>query len=452
MLHTARERGRAHPRRGGPLGAATVAAVALLATVGTATTALASTRAGVASSLPARQGAASTRTTLPAPKPGVITLQDYYTTGDGSEMQAFIKEFESQNPGYTVKRDVMPPGNAESQVLTEASAHQLPDLLMMDNPWVPELAGAGDLVPLESVGISPSGLTEGAVAAGSYKNVLYGVGFGNNTIGLFYNKKLLAASHVAVPHTWAQLVTAAKALTKNGVAGFEVAADNVPGSAVWQFLPFFWTAGGDLEHVNDAGGVAALTLYQQLAKEGALPTSVVDEQQNDIAVDFMGGKAAMIVMGPWEFGPFNSTKGLDYGIAPIPTPRAGMSAVTPLGGEVWVIPKSTPANEALGLKLLKFLVSPAVTYSWAAANGEIASEKSVSSKLLAKVPDDRVFASEIEHARSRTGEVGLAYPAIETALGTAVQAVILGKATPKQALDTAQVAVVAALKQYHITS
>jgi multiple sugar transport system substrate-binding protein len=387
---------------------------------------------------------------LPTAKPGNITEQDYYTAGDNTEMVAFIKQFQKQDPGYTVTRDVFPSGSAASQTLTEASAHQLPDLLMMDNPVMPELAASGDLVPLKSLGVNTSGLTEGAIAAGSYKGVQYGIGFGNNTIGLFYNKKLLSAAHVTPPATWAQLVTDAKILTKNGVAGFEVAADNVPGSAVWQFLPFFWTAGGDLEHVNNAGGVKALTLYAELAKEGALPTSVVDEQQNNTAVDFMAGKAAMIIMGPWEFEPFNATKGLSYGIAPVPVPSPGESAAAPLGGEVWVVPKSSPANEALGVKLLEFLTSPQSTYSWASQNGEIASQKSVSAALLAKVPQDKIFAEEIEHARSRTGEVGLAYSAIETALGTAVQAVILGRQTPTQALDTAEVAVKAALAQYHV--
>ena len=375
----------------------------------------------------------------------MISLQDYYTSGDNTEMVAFVNQFDKANPGFTVKRDVFPSANAASQTLTEAASHQLPDLLMMDNPVVPELAAAGDLVPLASLGVNTSSLTEGAIAAGSYKGVQYGLGFGNNTIGLFYNKKLLSAAHVTPPATWAQLVTDAKALTGNGVA------DNVPGSAVWQFLPFFWTAGGDLEHVNNAGGIKALTLYQALAKEGALPTSTVNEEQNNTAVDFIGGKAAMIVMGPWELGPFNSTKGLSFGIVPIPVPSMGMSAAAPLGGEVWVIPKSSPANEALGLKLLEFLTSPASTYSWAAQNGEIASQKSVSAELLAKVPQDKIFAQEIEHARSRTGEVGLAYSAIETALGTAVQAVILGKQTPTQALNTAEGGVKAALAQYHVS-
>jgi ABC-type glycerol-3-phosphate transport system substrate-binding protein len=97
---------------------------------------------------------------------------------------------------------------------------------------------------------------------------------------------------------------------------------------------------------------------------------------------------------------------------------------------------------------LRFLTSPTSTYSWASQNGEIASQKSVSAKLIANDPSDRIFAYEIEHAQSRTSEVGLAYPAIDTDLGTAIQAVILGKLSPKAAAQAAEVQVKYALEQY----
>ena len=84
---------------------------------------------------------------------------------------------------------------------------------MMDNPWVGGLAAAGDLVPLDQLGVKTSGLTEGAIAAGSFHGTQFGIGFGNNSLGLFYNKKLLKAAGVTPPTTWAQLVTASKTLT-----------------------------------------------------------------------------------------------------------------------------------------------------------------------------------------------------------------------------------------------
>lgn len=376
----------------------------------------------------------------------VITEQDYYTAADSTYMTQFFAGFEKANPGYTVSRDEVPNGSLLSKELTEASAGQMPDLMMMDNPWVPSLASAGELVPLSKFGFTSSGLTEGAVASGTYRGKLYGIGFGNNTIGLFYNKKLLSAAHVSPPRTWAQLAVDAKKLTKNGVYGYGFAA-GTNNNAAWQFEPYFWTAGGNLEQVNDAGGVKALSFVASLVKDGSAPSAVVNWGQNNVAQEFMDGKLAMIVMGPWEFPDFSATKGLSYGIVPIPTPTPTGHAVVPLGGEVFTIPKTTPAKEALAAKLLRYLISPQNTLLWAKNNGEVASQRSVANQLIAAVPLDRVFAEEIQHAESRVGVVGSAYPAISAALTTAIQEAVLGKATPAAALASAEGAVKAALAQ-----
>jgi len=64
------------------------------------------------------------------------------------------------------------------------------------------LAAAGDLVPLNQLGVSTKGLTEGAIEAGSFHGTQFGIGFGNNSLGLFYNKKLLKAAGVTPPTTW----------------------------------------------------------------------------------------------------------------------------------------------------------------------------------------------------------------------------------------------------------
>jgi len=94
----------------------------------------------VLNSLRSTRSVASVSSTPKAATGGVITEQDYYTAGDNSEMVAFIKQFQAQNPGFTVKRDVVADATMESQELVEAAAGQLPDLLMMDNPWVGGLA------------------------------------------------------------------------------------------------------------------------------------------------------------------------------------------------------------------------------------------------------------------------------------------------------------------------
>jgi len=80
---------------------------AMLMVAGLCSTAFASTRSSAVSSAPK------------ATSGGVITMQDYYTAGDNTEMVAFIKQFEAANPGFTVKRDVVADATMESQELVK---------------------------------------------------------------------------------------------------------------------------------------------------------------------------------------------------------------------------------------------------------------------------------------------------------------------------------------------
>src|ERR1039458_6190397 len=137
MMTIQRREGSASKRRRGSVTPVLGVLAAMLMVAGLCSTAFASTRS-----------VASVSSTPKAATGGVITEQDYYSAGDNSEMVAFIKQFQAQNPGFTVKRDVVASTSMESQELVEAAAGQLPDLLMMDNPWVGGLAAAGDLVPL----------------------------------------------------------------------------------------------------------------------------------------------------------------------------------------------------------------------------------------------------------------------------------------------------------------
>jgi len=138
---------------------------------------------------------------------------------------------------------------------------------------------------------------------------------------------------------------------------------------------------------------------------------------------FQDQKAAMIVIGPWEFADFNADKGLSWGVASIPV-RSGNVAVGPLVGEVWVIPEDDTPGRGTRTQALRFLTSPASTYSWASQNGEIASHEVCVGQLIAK----RSVGPDIRLTRSSTrSPVHLRWaclPGIDTGSGAAVQAVI----------------------------
>ena len=84
-----------------------------------------------------------------------------------------------------------------------------------------------------------------------------------NTIGLFYNKDLLAKAGVTPPTTWAELRTTAKKLTSGSTYGLAFSAPaNYEGT--WQFLPFMWSNGGDEKNIATPETAQALQLWVDL--------------------------------------------------------------------------------------------------------------------------------------------------------------------------------------------
>ena len=60
-------------------------------------------------------------------------------------------------------------------------------------------------------GFTTSGYVPGAISECTYQGKQYCYPIGTNTVGIFYNKKMLAAAGVQPPKSWADLQAAAKA-------------------------------------------------------------------------------------------------------------------------------------------------------------------------------------------------------------------------------------------------
>src|SRR5690242_17233347 len=130
-----------------------------------------------------------------------ITELDYFTSSGGNAaVNWYNKQFEKAHPNITVKRQVVPYANLITKVLQEASAGDLPNIVMLDNPNVPEVAATGQLKPLNGLpGFTTSGYVPGAISECTFQGKQYCYPIGTNTVGIFYNKAMLAAAHVAPP-------------------------------------------------------------------------------------------------------------------------------------------------------------------------------------------------------------------------------------------------------------
>lgn len=385
---------------------------------------------------------ATAKTTSKTAHAITLTEQDYYTTNPGLTVwKNMFAEYEKTHPGVTIKRTVIPGTSYMTKVLEEASSGSLPDVLMLDNPYVPEVAKTGVLMALPQTGdLSPSDYDPSVYKSALYKGKLYAVPFYTNTIALFYNKKMLKAAHVTPPKTWAQLLVDAKKLTTSSHHGitFQGRADH--DDILWEYEPFLWSNGGHIRDLDSKAAIQAITEMRDLVAEGAASKSVVTYNQEDEVEQFIAGKAAMMINGSWEIptlAPYAKT--LSYGVVPIPVRVPGQTVKVPLGAEFWAVPKTTPAKEKAALKLLEWMSAPKQVVKESVGMGYIAVVKAASAEALKEEgPLTKVFASEIASGgRTRTEYVGTKYRAISDAIDPLLQDAVLGTMSPAAAMKAA---------------
>ena len=130
-----------------------------------------------------------------------LTVLDYYNNEpDNTLVQEGLDKCAAEI-GVTLEREVVPGADLMTKVLQQASSKTLPDVLMLDNPELQQVAATGALADLGQYGLTTDGFADGIAAAGSYEGKLYGLAPVVNTLAIFYNTDILAAAGVQPPTT-----------------------------------------------------------------------------------------------------------------------------------------------------------------------------------------------------------------------------------------------------------
>jgi len=385
-----------------------------------------------------------------------LTEEDYFNTpGQISALAAYSKQFEAAHPGVTVKRQYVPFANLDTKLLTQAAGHDLPNLLAVDNPFVSTMISTGQVVPLDALsgfstkGYYPAVINEGLSGGKHYSLPVAGA----NSIALMYNIAMLKAANVSPPTTWDQLVADAKALTTPDHYGIALTCE-AGEDTTWQWEPFFWSNGGNATFANVAStpGVQALNLWKQLIDNGSASKDCLNWSQTPAAsTQFIDGKAAMMVNGPWNFPTMNQSKmfyGQQFGIVPVPVRVAGQHVVVPLGGEDWMISKSGgTAAQQMAFEYINGMQTPAKELQLAKLFGYLPGKIAVAKTYLKQAgPEWGVYINQTLFAHPRTLGLGVKYPKISQAVWTAIQSGLSGSQSVQDALNTAQGQITTILK------
>ncbi|MBT2514870.1 extracellular solute-binding protein [Arthrobacter sp. ISL-30] len=367
-----------------------------------------------------------------------ISVVDYYNNEPDKTIIGDTLAACGTKAGVTIKRETVPGKSLIAKVLQQASSKTLPDVLMLDNPDLQQIAGTGALAPLSDFKISTDNYPEGILSAGTYKDKVYGLAPTVNTIALFYNKDLLAKAGVTPPKTWDELKAAAAQLTSGGQYGLAFNA-NATYEGTWQFLPVMWSNGGDEKNIATPETTEALQLWTDLVKSRSVSSSALNWTQADVKDQFLARKAAMMVNGPWQIPSLGKDASLQYGVVNIPVKDADQTAVGPLGGEVWTVPQTgNKARQAKAAEIVSCMNSDENQLAMAKSRNTIPSKTSLADTFAAENPKLATFTELVKTARARTGQLGEEWPGQAQKIYTAIQTALTDKAAPADALKQAQ--------------
>ncbi|MFJ9115158.1 extracellular solute-binding protein [Streptomyces sp. NPDC102394] len=341
--------------------------------------------------------------------------------------------------GVKLKRTAYDTTDLGNKALLAAQQGNAPDVMLVDNPVVSTLVEAGILNKTSDLGLDTKSIQKNIIGAGTLDGASYGVPIGANTLALYYNKKVLSAAGVdpASVKDWNSLTAALKKVKGAGKKGITFSAINTEEGS-FQFLPWFWGAGGDLTKLDSAKGVAALSLWKQWVEAGYAPKDVLQNTQTTSWQEFATGEYAFGENGTWQLG--NAEKaGFDYGIINIPAQNGG-SAPVPTGGEFVTVPvQKDTGRYDVSKKIVTCLTSDANLLPTDTTLQYIAPTAAVQATQVKQNPKLKPWVDAVAAARGRTsGGLGTKYPTISQPMWTAVQAALSGGKSPQDALATAQ--------------
>jgi multiple sugar transport system substrate-binding protein len=389
---------------------------------------------GLAVSACSSQGAGNAGT-------GTYSVWDPYPQFDkGSDWVKVIEKCGGQ-AGVKVERQTYDTTDLTNKVLLAAQQGTAPNVLVVDNPVVSTLAEAGVLKSNQDSGLDATKAAPNLVAAAQTGGQTYGVPIGANTLALYYNKSVLQAAGVdpGSISDWAALDAALTKITAAGKKGITFSAIGTE-EGTFQFLPWFWGAGGQLTNLSSPEATAALELWKSWLDKKYAPNSVINNTQTTSWQEFATGEYAFAENGTWQLQ--NAKKaGFAYGVIPIPS-RTGGVAPAPTGGEFVTVPAQRDKNtETTAAKIANCLISPDTVLATDTALTYVSAVPSVQQQQIAAGPDLKVWVDAVKSARGRTSDgLGTRYPKISQPLWTAVQAALTGSKSPKDALSEAQMA------------
>lgn len=355
-----------------------------------------------------------------------------------NSLNEMIEKFNKSQDEYTVQADYVPFAEMSKQLSIGASAQELPDIAIFDNPDFAAFADMGIFADITDEFTSWDFFDqyyEGHLQSTQLDGKYYGVPFGSNNIGLYYNVDMLEDAGIEPPTTWEELKVASQELTVDNRYGFAFSALQNP-EGEFNFMPYLWSAGADHTTINSPEGISALEFIGSLVEDGSMPKEAINWTQGDVNSQFMSGNLAMMMNGPWQIPTLeNEASDLNWGVTYLPK---NQEHVTALGGENYGVIDGD--NVEGSLEFIKYMSENTLDYindfGFISARQDFSEIQFDEGDLNEYY---NVFAEMLPITNPRGPHPR--WPEISDALSLAMNEVITGSSTPEEAAEKAEAAI-----------
>ncbi|GAA2077202.1 sugar ABC transporter substrate-binding protein [Pseudolysinimonas kribbensis] len=372
-----------------------------------------------------------------------IAHWDFLAPNYGQQMQDIIKGYEKYNPKATIETVGIVRADYETKLKIQLSAGGGPDLFTMADTFLPTVAAANLLEPLDNV-LTPT--TKKALNStnkgGVYNNKQVAVTWQIAPYAFLWNKDILAQAGVKPPTTFDELVDAAVTIKqKLGITGFAVRSRLAEETPWWvdfnnwiQGYGGSWSDGKKLT-IDSPQNVAALTAFKKMYDSGAFS---VGDDASTFRTKFSEGQVAMMIDATGAPPAMISAKVPSTSMisSPLPFPKPYTSQV----GIYFGINAHTK-NKALAEDFLNWFLTKDTQQALSENLGNtstLATKTTVSDEFLAKNPWAVGYREDGENTRSSVirGFESVT-PQIAHTVLSQVEKVLLQDVSPQRALSDA---------------
>lgn len=360
-----------------------------------------------------------------------VTIWYYWETeGHQVALDKVIEDYNNSQDTYEVTAKYVPFADFKKQLSIGASADELPDIAILDSPDHASYVTMGIFEELTGK-FDVDSYYDGAVNSCTLDGKLYGVPFGVNCLGLYYNEDMLNAAGCSVPTTWDELMETAKAVTTDSVSGLAFCSvQNEEGT--FNFTPWLWSTGASSYEMDSEGGIKALTFAKELIDSGVMSKECINWTQGDVMNQFIAGNVAMMVNGPWQIPTMQSeAPDLNWKVTLIPKDTEYASC---LGGENYAVVKG--GNTEGALDFLEYATEEDQVKYMMDAFGYISANRTIAESQFEADSPYQPFVEELQYAQARGPLAD--WPSVSDAISLAFNEVMTGTSTPEDAAAKAQ--------------